>query len=407
MNPEKTPLHRESTQGSPDMRLHELDSIRGIAALSVVLFHFFLGWTFFAHASGWQSIALKVFYPLYSGPEAVRLFFVLSGLVLALPYLRGRGQRYPIFAVRRTLRIYGPYLVALAIGIAGAAVFHNEVTRQKMMDCCWSKPVSLRLVTQHVLFLGDYDFAQFNVVIWSLVQEMRISLVFPLLFLVVDRLSTRKALILAAGCTATAMLIIRFRPEVVTPYVAMSLVMTVHYLAFFILGILIAKNFGAIGRWYELLSGVKRGVLLGVSLVMYSLSGMAAVALLGTHIKLLVGTSDWGTVVGAIGIIVTGLFSAPMKRLLLMRIPRFLGRISYSLYLTHVPVLLVLALTLRPRGISLSALLPIYLASALVVGSLFCLWVEEPFTRLSHRIRDTASPGQRMPELDRAFDATP
>ena len=48
------------------------------------------------------------------------LFFLLSGFVLSVPYLRGKGQAYPVYLIRRILRIYAPYLAALALAVAGA-----------------------------------------------------------------------------------------------------------------------------------------------------------------------------------------------------------------------------------------------------------------------------------------------
>jgi len=51
----------------------------------------------------------------------VNLFFLLSAFVLALPYLKGDGLEYPAYLARRVIRIYGPYLFALALAVAGNA----------------------------------------------------------------------------------------------------------------------------------------------------------------------------------------------------------------------------------------------------------------------------------------------
>ena len=55
---------------------------------------------------GVSIVNLKVAF----GPEAVILFFVLSGFVLSLPAVNGRPQTYPTFITRRIFRIYVPYL---------------------------------------------------------------------------------------------------------------------------------------------------------------------------------------------------------------------------------------------------------------------------------------------------------
>lgn len=380
-------------------RLHELDSIRGLAAVAVALFHFFLGWLGFGLPAGWRSTALKMIYPLYAGPEAVRLFFVLSGIVLALSY--GRGQSYGVFIGRRVTRIYGPYLVALALTVLAASIWHGHIEHSALKDCCWSEPVNRGLVVQHILFLGDYDFAQLNPVFWSLVHEMRISIIFPLLYVVVNRLSTRGALVLAACCTLVSMTIMRFFMAWITPIAPMSLAMTVHYIAFFILGILIAKNLSSVGEWYIKLGGGARWALLLVSFILYNFTALTATALLGPHTKLLIGVSDWGTALGALGLIVTVLFSVRVNKIFRSAVPVFLGKISYSLYLIHIPVLLALAFTLQKKfALSASMMLPVYSAVALVCAFVFCVAVEQPFTRLGRKLKDSRKPTIR--DLTRA-----
>jgi peptidoglycan/LPS O-acetylase OafA/YrhL len=53
----------------------------------------------------------------------------LRGLaaLLSIPYLRGKGQPYPVYLVRRILRIYAPYLFALALAVARAAIWHGSL----------------------------------------------------------------------------------------------------------------------------------------------------------------------------------------------------------------------------------------------------------------------------------------
>ena len=107
-------------------RIEALDSVRGIAALIVVIHHCFLvkpvySDFFFSHwktnASGLVSW-IFLYTParlVWAGYEAVTLFYVLSGLVLALPWIEGRPVGYKKFALRRICRLYIPYVVAIAI----------------------------------------------------------------------------------------------------------------------------------------------------------------------------------------------------------------------------------------------------------------------------------------------------
>jgi len=347
-----------------------------------------LGWLAFMHPTGLAAAVVKIMYPLYAGPEAVRLFFVLSGMVLAISFgYERQRQSYRTFLSKRILRIYAPYLIALALSVYGASVWHGPILNSEVKNCCWSDPVSPGLVIQHILFLGDYDFGQFNPVFWSLVHEMRISIIFPVLFMVVRRFSNRGALVLAAACTFLSMLILRLAPQVVSPILPMSWVMTLHYLALFIMGILLARNLEGISSWYAQLSNVKRLGLFGFCFIIYSFTGVAAQALLASHIKLVIGMSDWGTAAGAVGIIITCHCSLRVRQFMHGRVPLFLGRISYSLYLVHIPVLLLLVFSMQSMGaLRQMVVIPAYFVSTLLAACLFCLIVEEPFTRLARQV---------------------
>jgi peptidoglycan/LPS O-acetylase OafA/YrhL len=169
---------------SVPVRFLELDSLRGIAALTVVLYHFRLVWVDELPAGlsrMTDRVVNHLLTPFCAGPQAVTLFFILSGFVLSLPALNSRAQTYKIFVVRRIFRIYFPYLFAIMLGILGAAFFHGTVTRSDWFKSFWSGPVQWRLVAYHVLFVGVYNTTEFDTSIWSLVHEMRVSLIFPFL----------------------------------------------------------------------------------------------------------------------------------------------------------------------------------------------------------------------------------
>ncbi len=80
-------------------RLEELDSLRGIASLTVLIGHFIGVFTLIQMDTSdlgfSNAINLLKYSPLhiiYAGHEAVILFLVLSGFVLALPYIKGKQK---------------------------------------------------------------------------------------------------------------------------------------------------------------------------------------------------------------------------------------------------------------------------------------------------------------------------
>jgi len=361
-------------------RYPELDSLRGLAALVVVFYHFVLMWPPLLDSLNpiqWHGIHLTLLlHPLYTGHESVMLFFVLSGLVLSFPYIRGRDQPYPIFLTRRILRIYGPYLGALALSIFGAAIWHGNHGHRIL---AWSKPVRATLVLQHIAFLGVYDWNQFNFVIWSLIDEMRISIIFPFLALLVLRVRTSTALLLAVAASFVAMIAVRNQPELSD---TSNVMMTLHYVAFFILGILLAMHLKKVSdRFRSFPIAVQAGIFVAAFLL-YNFTG--PLALLHDSRPLFMA-ADWFVAIGAMGYIVVGLSAPVAQRLLTSTVPRFLGKISYSLYLIHAPILLAVTFFIRNR-ISMWEQLPIYLFLSIGCAYLFFLCVEQPFVRAGQHL---------------------
>lgn len=88
-------------------RFLELDVFRGIAALSVVLFHY----TTWYNVNYKHSPEMHFYFPL--GHHGVELFFLISGFVILLTL--ERTKRSLDFIVSRFSRLYPPYWVAIIL----------------------------------------------------------------------------------------------------------------------------------------------------------------------------------------------------------------------------------------------------------------------------------------------------
>jgi len=355
-------------QTPKDIRYPELDAVRGFAALSVLVFHYATMWRppeAFDH--GWRSLL----YPFIAGHEAVLLFFLLSGLALS-KMLSGARASFQRYAVRRVTRIYGPYLIALFFSIAGAAIWHNRADFG-LWSRTWGQPIDPFLVLQHILFLGHYDSSQYNLSFWSLIHELRISLLFPLLYAAIR--STRPVVVLPIAVLSSM-----FAHSRAQQHTKMhDLWVTAAYIGIFACGVSIAENAEAISKWFSGLDRFKR-VLFGItSFALYSEGHRLGSAPAVWRFQ------EWSIIAGSAGLIVVAMNSVGVKRFLQTRVPQFLGKISYSLYLIHAAVLFALTALVWGKG-PRSCFVVLYVLTALVLSTLFHRFVEQPFIRLSRSV---------------------
>ena len=366
---------------SRQVRFFELDSLRGLAALVVLANHLEMVWLGEHPAGSGIGVSL-VNLTLPFGPEAVILFFVLSGFVLSLPAIESRPQLYFTLVTRRVFRIYFPYLVALAVSVAAALCLHDQPTGSNWARSYWPGPVQWRLVGQHVIFLGVYDTTVFDPPIWSLVYEMRISLFFPLLCLIVLRLKNKWAFALAIFLTTLASGLDRKYPaETMIP-----LADTLHYTTMFILGICLARERTRIAHWFSRIFRPVR-IAFGIAsllLLAFAWPGFTLLTMRIFHLHFTL-FAHWLTALGAGGLIVICLNSPSCKRILHWPPIHLLGQISYSLYLWHFVVLLF-CVHLSYGEVSLWGILCLIFILSIFVSWLSYRYIEVPSMNLGRRL---------------------
>ncbi|WP_165494949.1 acyltransferase family protein [Actinomadura roseirufa] len=103
-------------------RLRELDLLRFLAALAVVLYHF----TGFGNSGPWPEPARRLFPEIGDitryGYLGVDLFFVISGFVILMSaWGRGPGE----FGISRLVRLMPAYWASVLLGVAVYAVFRE------------------------------------------------------------------------------------------------------------------------------------------------------------------------------------------------------------------------------------------------------------------------------------------
>ncbi len=337
------PLRSAGAATVSDGRIHTIDGLRGLAALSVALFHLT------RHGDFLPTVPVLTWALGYSW-AGIQIFFVISGFILPWSLYRanyGIG-RYGRFLAKRLVRIDPPYLVvvcliilldyasSLAPGFNGKANFAG-----------WA------VVLGHIGFLNAFTGLRWlNPVFWTLAVEFQFYLLIGLLFPLVVSASRS-----ARGCVTVAFLAAPFvfRNESFLPGQA----------CLFLMGITV----------FQLRSGlIQRSVCLVVlaaaTAELWFLSG-AAPAIAGLLTALTIGFLQGRD---------TLLNSGPLL---------WLGAISYSLYLVHVPIggrIVNLAhrfpQTPMMEWAEVAAALGISLASAFILYR----YVETPARELASRI---------------------
>ena len=382
---------------SAGRRWDSLDALRGVAAFLVLTFHCAQVSTGFAARSNPLALATWLdpwpwlkYTPLRllvsGGPPAVVLFFVLSGFVLSLPFARPRPPGYGEFAVKRLCRIYPPFAFAALCSAALYGLVQPRPIPQLSAwfnTVMWDQPLTLDYVSRNLAMTGLRPDMTLDLVMWSLVHELRISLVFPLLFAFTRRWPAATAALSLAGSLACTAALAGREPD----SLPLSLVDTGRFVALFVAGILVAERAGlvrrAVGRWSAGATG---------------LAWVAALSLMLAPGPSMTDYYDfiWGA--GAVGLLLLTVGSARADRHLSARPLLWLGKVSYSLYLIHVPLLIACVQLLHGR-----VPLPLILAGAAAL-SLLCAeamhrLVEAPSMRLGRHLYGPAvrSPAQAGP----------
>ncbi len=381
---------------SAPARLVALDSLRGIAASLVVLYHCWLAagarerLSMIAAPSIWAPgsfghvllRSLAAFFEM--GRAAVMIFFVLSGFVLACSLL-DRHMSYGEFLRKRVLRIYPAFAVAIVASFAlhsfiGAPHPPDSVLLERTV----APGMSLLDLAKTLALWGTAASVELDLVVWSLVHEMRISLVFPLLLLVVGRARSGSLLVFAALSLACALTLHAITGRI--PYgfvettVAQTCAVTGYFAVFFLAGIWLALERATIRERLAQLTPAGRTTLVLLACVLL-LKGDRGAEQLATILV------DYAHGVAAVIMIAVLASASPGDRTLGSRGLQWLGRISYSLYLVHLPIIYALYELLPGLG-------PLRAGAAAIVASLGCAellarTVEIPCLALSRR---TAKP---------------
>jgi peptidoglycan/LPS O-acetylase OafA/YrhL len=353
-------------------RLRFPDGLRGFAALAVV----------FPHSTGLFALARPnaasrfVVENAHYGANGVPVFYVISGFVIA--YALRRSVMTPrtagAFLLRRSIRLDPPYWAAIALALAVRVL-------QRAVAGATDWPTGPAVVA-HLLYLQEIlGYPEINAVFWTLCQEFQFYLAFATVLAIVHFSAG------PSGANPGA----RAATVFGAIYVA-SLAWPAHLLTVPGAHVFVLANFH---------------MFLGGALTWWTLDGLlserawwAGAGLLALCLAL--HPIDWEAtcLVTTAALYAAGRWNT-MSTWLRGRAIQYLGRISYSLYLVHVPIAIVL-LGLRTRIAPHSnavAFIMLGVLFALVIAAAHVMhWaVEAPCIRWSKRFKDAAAAPARVP----------
>ncbi len=335
-------------------RIVALDALRGLAAVVVVLHHF--RYAFYMDPPRW------FLRPLFAGGPAVALFFVLSGYVLSIPYWRGSQPVYSKYFIRRVCRIYLPYACAVLVAVAaGQHMLFAQLPLSPWFYFTWHTAFTPQLVAKQLLTMATSP--AINTALWSLRYEMEMSLIFPAVCFVLLRMGGPLSCITAAAILKAGYIVWGHNHSAGSYMLGATLI----YGSQFVFGAVlsleherIADVYAACSRWVKLLAlcAIVYGFYTSTRPILIPFAA-CGVLILSQHSRI--------------------------RTVLESKIPEYLGRISYSLYLVHGTVLFATLILLFGK-IPLFWVFTVYLCMSLLFSHAFCLLIEEPTMNLGKQL---------------------
>lgn len=327
----------EAATVKKENRIGIVETIRGLAALAVCLYHFRLGNIEYAGSS---QYFVKAFSFGWLGVEA---FFVLSGFIIPYSLVKGGYtiQRFFRFFAKRCLRIEPPYLLSVVLVIILGYI-------STLVPGFKGDPFQFNILQtiSHVAYLPEHlGFQWLLPVYWSLEAEFHYYIIIGLLLPFLWKSKWTLLTGFAAGLTASFFIHL---------YVF-------SYMPLFVMGIgAAAYKTGRINRelfWAVLAAAAAVSLVRGQAYVM---------PLMGLVTALLICYAEFKS-----------------------RVTDFLGRISFSLYLLHVPIggrIINFGGRYANTGWKVWLVLLVALIVTLVASWIFYKLVEYPSQALSKKI---------------------
>lgn len=348
-----------------------LDGIRGVAALSVALFHFFRSFDnpFISYEN---SINHTLISAIWNGHFAVALFFVLSGYIFFKKFYLSSFKKGAIAFAKRFLRLSIPIMcVCFAAYLTHKHNFFYNAEAAALSNSDWlahwykfQPDIKLAIIesiwTDFVSFDPTYTY---NSNLWTISYELFAVIV---------------VIFFAVGCKLTS-----FNYRVVALLALLTLSYNTHYFEF-ILGATLALT---------LSKQVSLSFFTALALLVLSLS-MASLALPQSFVPF---SSNIFYPISAFLLLASATMNKTIANVFSNKIFIKLGDISFGLYLIHFVTLNSIASFTFIKTGSLSITFALYITSTLFISFLFTYLVDHPWMSLLDKLFRKSNAGLTFP----------
>lgn len=348
----------------PRSRIDELDGLRALAVAAVISFHYTI-------ATAWANAVTGL------GWAGVDLFFVLSGFLITSILLgsRGKPKYFSTFYARRTLRIFPVYYVVLAVYALSAVVLGGRQSwLYWLLHALYLSSVAEYF---HIWMFAAPVFVYAGLaVLWSLSIEELFYLVWAPVVRWVR--AERLWVVLAVAIVGAPLLrwhlhTPRFPEYEFLPTRCDSLA----WGAALALVVAHRQTRPRLAAWLGRLALAAGGVFVLLSVLIGSSRSELWMATAGYSLLAMcfAGLIGWTVLHAGSG--------AALCRLLRLRPARWLGKVSYTTYLVHYPMLSLAA----ALGWGLLGRDGLGVVFTLLVAAACWRWLESPLLRLKDRWR--------------------
>lgn len=291
------------------------------------------------------------------------VFFVLSGFVLALPFLKERAPTWLSYYPKRIVRLYLPVWASVVFAILLSAL----VPRVVDADASWW--VNLHAAPADLVrdFLVVNGTGTLNTPLWSLQWEVLFSLLLPIYMFAAVRFQRLWVLCIIGLLALTGVgAVLDIRALIYLPMFGVGVLMAVGRDS-------LGRLAGRLGRWLWVVVLLVAGALLSSHWTFPSLPGSTVFATIGAalvifaflHCPAAVKLGEWAPV-------------------------RWLGQRSFSLYLIHEPI--VVSVALLTGSTNALFVLAISVTVSLLLTEVFFQLIERQSHRLANKVGTSLAP---------------